>query len=289
MAAAAARLAVAAAGAARAGCGGAAGAPLLPAAAQASCSGRGLATAWRLAASWQRCAAHSTAAPSGNSGGGAGRPAAEADAAGAYYRTPYHPPSPDDGGVGHRRTSARFEDAIEGALLADAVVREQLVERLGLAVHRVRLSGDRRTVYVLWDAHPGAAAAAEAALSRNAYRLRRHVARVLRSRHTPFLAFRHDHLPPAQACTAAAMERVEAEAAAEGAADAGAEGTPVGAGPGPNAGRSGGSGGGGGSSGDAGAAALEVDALASAVRELEARLPLRKRYARIVRPPRPGA
>ncbi len=144
--------------------------------------------------------------------------AAEADAAGAYYRTPYA--GPDDGDIHLRRANGRIESAIEGALLADAVVREQLVERLGLTVHRVRLTSDRRTAHILWDANPGAAAACELGLRRCAFRLRRHIAKVTRARNTPFLEFRHDHLPPRQASVAAAIERVEREAAVEAAGGA---------------------------------------------------------------------
>jgi ribosome-binding factor A len=242
-----------------------------------------------------------------------------ADAAGApHYRHPYAPlgGGGDESDVGQRRATGRLEAAIEAALLADAVVRAQLVERHGVAIHRVRLARNRRTAHILWDANPGAAAAAEAALQRCAFRLRRHVAKVMRSRHTPYLEFRHDRLPPRQACVAAAIERVEREAAAEAdaearwAADAGwaAAGTqraaaaalgpaavPEAAPGAGDAGRPGDSGrGAGGRSGQGPRASdgqrdlrIDRDLVNSAIRDLEERLPPRKRYAKIVRQPEP--
>jgi ribosome-binding factor A len=105
-------------------------------------------------------------------------------------------------------------------MLADATIREHLVERYGLTVHRIELARDRRTVFVLWDAHQGKAQACQQALEKHAFRLRRDLAKNMNSKHTPFLEFRHNHLPPLQAAVAATLEKVDAEAAAEAAAAA---------------------------------------------------------------------
>jgi ribosome-binding factor A len=96
-------------------------------------------------------------------------------------------------------------------LLRDGVIREQLVSKFGLNIHQVQLAKDRRTVFILWDAHAGMASACENALQHNAFRLRRDLAKLLNSKHTPFLEFRHDHLPPLKAAVAATMEQVEQE------------------------------------------------------------------------------
>ena len=63
--------------------------------------------------------------------------------------------------------------------------------------------------------------ACQRALDKNAFRLRGDLARNLKSKHTPYLEFRHDHLPPMQAATAAAIDAAEQElaAAATAAAD----------------------------------------------------------------------
>ncbi|KAI8464315.1 MAG: hypothetical protein J3K34DRAFT_461968 [Monoraphidium minutum] len=263
-----------------------------------------------LAGGWTASAAASRRFSSGGGeraggAGAAGGPgsAAAVDAGGAYYRTPFHPAAAyEDLDVGQRRAAGRLETAIEGALLADAVVREQLVERLGVVVHRVRLSADRRTAHILWDARPGAAAAAEAALGRCAFRLRRHIAKATRARHTPYLSFVHDHLPPNQAGVAAAIERVEAEALREARREARREGGGGGGGrwrgqeaaAGTGGASDGGGGGGGGEDFYAAAAAAEAGPgagaaaaagapplppgdLDDAIRKLEARLPPRRR------------
>lgn len=113
-----------------------------------------------------------------------------------------------------------MENAIESVMLADATIREQLVERYGLTIHRIQLAKDRRTVFVLWDANQGLAQHCQRALEHNAYRLRRELARNLKSKFTPFIEFRHNHLPPLQAAVAAAIEQVEQEAANQGSAAA---------------------------------------------------------------------
>ncbi|KAF8063046.1 hypothetical protein HT031_003885 [Scenedesmus sp. PABB004] len=130
-----------------------------------------------------------------------------------YHWIP-HPDGASPGSVGQRRAAGRLEHAVEAVLLGDGVLREALVAAHGLTIHRIRLAKDRRAVHVLWDAAPGQAPACAAALERNAFRLRAELARVLRSRHTPFLEFRHNHLPPLQAAVAAAMDAAEAELAA---------------------------------------------------------------------------
>ena len=153
----------------------------------------------------------------GGHNGGAGDDDGAADGAdgrsSSYYSVPFHAVSPldDPADVGQRRFAKRFEFALEAALSRDAVVRESLVARYGLAVHAVRLSRDRRTLHVLWDALPGCAAACAAQLERCAFRLRRRLAKAVNSRHTPFIAFVHDRLPPRQAGVAAAIARVERE------------------------------------------------------------------------------
>lgn len=98
--------------------------------------------------------------------------------------------------------------------MGDAIVRDQLVQRHGLAVHKVQLSRDRRTAFILWDSNPGSAAACAESLQRNAYRLRSSVAKIAKAKHTPRLEFRHDHLPPQQAAVARALEWAEVDAAA---------------------------------------------------------------------------
>lgn len=62
--------------------------------------------------------------------------------------------------------------------------------------------------------------ACQRALERNAFRLKADLARVLRSKYTPNLEFRHDHLPPLQAAAAEAFEAVERELTAQAAAAA---------------------------------------------------------------------
>ena len=199
----------------------------------------------------------------------------------SYYSVPFHAVSPldDPADVGQRRFAKRFEFALEAALSRDAVVREALVARYGLAVHAVRLSRDRRTLHVLWDALPGCAAACAAQLERCAFRLRRRLAKAVNSRHTPFIAFVHDRLPPRQAGVAAAIARVERE-----------EGVDFEGGGGGGGGGFQGSGDGTVAAGARGAAELALDAVArehgaagaapradvdAAVAELEARLQAR--------------
>lgn len=53
--------------------------------------------------------------------------------------------------------AGRLESALESVLLADGNLREQLVFKYGFSIHRVQLSKDRRTVFILWDASPGKA------------------------------------------------------------------------------------------------------------------------------------
>ena len=50
--------------------------------------------------------------------------------------------------------------------------------------------------------------------------MRRHLAKLLRGKHTPYLEFRHDHLPPLKAAAAEAMEAAEQELQATAAAAA---------------------------------------------------------------------
>lgn len=61
--------------------------------------------------------------------------------------------------------------------------------------------------------------ACQRALDKNAFRLRSDLARNMKSKHTPYLEFRHDHLPPLQAATAAAIEAAEQELAKATAAE----------------------------------------------------------------------
>lgn len=65
--------------------------------------------------------------------------------------------------------------------------------------------------------------ACQRALDKNAFRLRGDLARNLKSKHTPYLEFRHDHLPPMQAATAAAIDAAEQELAAAATAAAAAD------------------------------------------------------------------
>jgi ribosome-binding factor A len=127
--------------------------------------------------------------------------------------------------VSQRRVASRLENTIEALLHADGALRRTLVDQYGLTVHRVELSRDRRTVYVLWDAAPGCAADAAASLQHNAFRLRARMAEALRLKHTPFLEFRHNHLPHIKAAVAATMEALDEEYAAE--ASSQADGDPV--------------------------------------------------------------
>jgi ribosome-binding factor A len=131
----------------------------------------------------------------------------------SYYTTPVRDVL-DGRGVAERRLTSRLLTALEQAVVGDAVISEVLVQRHGFAVHRVRLSGDRRTMHILWDAHPGAAEACGAELQRSAWRLRATMAKIAKTRFTPRLEFRHDRLPTGAAATASALERVEAAAAA---------------------------------------------------------------------------
>uniref|UniRef100_A0A383V7W2 Ribosome-binding factor A n=1 Tax=Tetradesmus obliquus TaxID=3088 RepID=A0A383V7W2_TETOB len=140
----------------------------------------------------------------------------------SYYWVPHDPEAFTPASVAQRRAAGRLETAIESVMLADAAIREHLVERYGLTIHRIELAKDRRTVFILWDAHQGKAKACEQALEKHAFRLRRDLAKNMKSKHTPFLEFRHNHLPPLKAAVAATMEQVEAEAAAEAAAAAAA-------------------------------------------------------------------
>jgi ribosome-binding factor A len=133
----------------------------------------------------------------------------------SYYWVPHDTESFTPASIAQRRAAGRLESAIESVMLADAAIREHLVERYGLTIHRIQLAKDRRTVFVLWDAEQGKAKPCEQALEKHAFRLRRDLAKNLKSKHTPFLEFRHNHLPPLQAAVAAAMEQIEAEAAAD--------------------------------------------------------------------------
>jgi ribosome-binding factor A len=137
-----------------------------------------------------------------------------------YYWVPHNSEAFKPVSIAQRRAAGRLETAIESVMLADAAIREHLVERYGLTVHRIELSRDRRTVFVLWDAHQGKAQACQQALEKHAFRLRRDLAKNMNSKHTPFLEFKHNHLPPLQAAVAATLERVEAEAAAAAAVSA---------------------------------------------------------------------
>eukprot|EP00877_Chromochloris_zofingiensis_P014416 jgi/Chrzof1/9228/Cz03g40200.t1 len=124
-----------------------------------------------------------------------------------YYGVPYVYQS--DQQVGQLRALGRLESAFETALLSNTVVRERLVERYGFTVHQIRLSKDRRKAYILWDCFPERVAACEKELHSQAYRLKRDIAKNTQSRFTPYLEFRHDHLPANKADVAATIERVE--------------------------------------------------------------------------------
>jgi ribosome-binding factor A len=139
-----------------------------------------------------------------------------------YYWVPHNSELFKPVSIAQRRAAGRLETAIESVMLADAAIREHLVERYGLTIHRIELARDRRTVFVLWDAHQGKAQACQQALEKHAFRLRRDLAKNMNSKYTPFLEFRHNHLPPLQAAVAANLEKVEAEAAAAAAAAAAA-------------------------------------------------------------------
>eukprot|EP00775_Hariotina_reticulata_P005211 gene5211-5449_t len=130
-----------------------------------------------------------------------------------YYWVPAQPITPAS--IAQRRATGRLESALETVLLGDGAIREQLVNKFGLNIHQVQLAKDRRTVFILWDAHQGMAAACANALQHHAFKLRRDLAKVLNSKHTPFLEFRHDHLPPLKAAVAATIEQVERELASE--------------------------------------------------------------------------
>lgn len=135
----------------------------------------------------------------------------------AFYRLPYDAPDPD-ATVGQRRALGKLEGAVEAVLLGDAIIRERLVQRQGFTVHRIRLTNDRRRASVLWDAHPGREEACAKELQHIAYRLRGCIAKALRSKHTPYLEFKLDRLPPRQAGVADALRKVEREQRAAGAA-----------------------------------------------------------------------
>lgn len=113
--------------------------------------------------------------------------------------------------IAQRRATGRVDAAIESVLLADGVIREQLVHRYGLNIHRVQVSKDKRSIYILWDANTGKAKECEQALQKNAFRLRRDLAKALQSKYTPYLEFRHNHLPPLKAAAATAMKAAEQE------------------------------------------------------------------------------
>lgn len=138
-----------------------------------------------------------------------------------YYWIPHATITPAS--IAQRRATGRVEAAIESVLLADGVIREQLVNRYGLNVHRVQVSKDRRSIFILWDANTGKVRDCEQALQKSAFRLRRDLAKILQSKHTPYLEFRHNHLPPYKAAAATAMQEVEKELSAEAAAAASAD------------------------------------------------------------------
>eukprot|EP00878_Enallax_costatus_P009947 GHUV01010385.1.p1 GENE.GHUV01010385.1~~GHUV01010385.1.p1 ORF type:complete len:210 (+),score=58.24 GHUV01010385.1:942-1571(+) len=126
-----------------------------------------------------------------------------------YYWMPHETASPAS--VAQRRATGRIEAAMESVLLTDGAIREQLVHRHGLNIHRVMVSKDRRSVFVLWDADDGKAQECQKALEKNAFRLRRELAKAMKSKFTPYLEFRHNHLPPLKAAAAEAMEQVAQE------------------------------------------------------------------------------
>lgn len=132
-----------------------------------------------------------------------------ADRSGDYYWLPHATYAP--GSVAQRRATGRIEAAIESVLLTDGAIREQLVHRYGLNIHRVMVSKDRRTVFILWDANEGKAQECQKALEKNAFRLRGALAKSMQAKSTPYLEFRHNHLPPLKAAAAEAMERIEQE------------------------------------------------------------------------------
>lgn len=113
--------------------------------------------------------------------------------------------------VAGRRAAGTVEAAIESVLLTDGVIREHLILRYGLSIHRVRVANDRRTIYILWDATAGKAKECEQALQKNAFRIRRELAKVLQHKFTPYLEFRRNQLTPSKAAAATAMDQLEQE------------------------------------------------------------------------------
>lgn len=107
---------------------------------------------------------------------------------------------------GEKRAAGKLLAALDAALVGDAALRENLVVRHGLCLHRVRLGPDRRQLHVLWDAHPGQIDACTQALERNAHRLRAAMAKVAATRFTPRLEFRHDRLPPRASAAARVLD-----------------------------------------------------------------------------------
>jgi len=113
--------------------------------------------------------------------------------------------------IPQRRYTSRLETAIGAALLSDAVLRQQLVERRGLGVKALRASADRRTVFVQWACRPGLEDACEADLATHAFRLRRAVAASLQAKHTPRIEFRRDALAAHSERVVNALRRAEEE------------------------------------------------------------------------------
>jgi len=113
--------------------------------------------------------------------------------------------------IPQRRYTSRLETAIGAALLSDAVLRQQLVERRGLGVKALRASADRRTVFVQWACRPGLEDACEADLATHAFRLRRAVAASLQAKHTPRIEFRRDALAAHSEQVVHALRRAEEE------------------------------------------------------------------------------
>jgi ribosome-binding factor A len=129
----------------------------------------------------------------------------------SYYRIPV---PAEVASRQQRRSQHRYEEAIHNAVFGDASLQERLVIQCGFTIHRVKLSADRRTAYVLWDAHPDKHDVCSRTIQHNAFKIRRYVANMLGSKFTPYLHFTHDHLPDEKAEVVKTMEQLQQQQSA---------------------------------------------------------------------------
>lgn len=119
--------------------------------------------------------------------------------------------------IPQRRFASRFETAVQMAFHSDAVLRAHLIEKHGLAIDRLRISTDRKTASILWSCIPGREEQCKRDLGTNAFRIRRCVSSNLQAKHSPYLEFHFNRLPPQRASVMQALDTAQRE---EGGAEA---------------------------------------------------------------------